>query len=183
MSAAANPVPVISLSEGFGTLVVQGPNIKVEICADGNVNVQTAGRVMTTVPEVATGASVAALKVGASMPDGSVYAGVSPDTGKPIYATPKDAPLTLTFNPAAHYAANLDAHGHRDWRLPTKAELNVLFGNRAAIGCFDTTGSEPAVWYWSSSRSYGHAWAQRFSDGYQGNNFRIYASSLRCVRG
>ena len=28
------------------------------------------------------------------MPDGSIYAGVSPDTGKPMYTTPKDAPLT-----------------------------------------------------------------------------------------
>ena len=51
--------------------------------------------------------------------------------------------------------------------MPTKAELNVLFRNRAAIGGFDTTGSNPAGWYWSSSRFYNGAWAQRFSDGIQ----------------
>src|SRR5258708_5641271 len=56
--------------------------------------------------------------------DGTVYAGVSPDTGKDMYATPADAPLTYTFNQAMEYAARLDAHGHQDWRVPTKDELN-----------------------------------------------------------
>ena len=54
----------------------------------------------------------------------------------------------------------------------------------AAIGRFDTTGSDPAGWYWSSSRNGNfHAWAQRFSDGYQYYYGRGNASSLRCVRG
>jgi hypothetical protein len=92
-------------------------------------------------------------------------------------------PMHCNFNQAADYAATLNAHGHKDWRVPTKAELNVLFGNRAAIGGFDTTGSNPAGWYWSSSRGNDNAWAQRFSDGYQYTSFRYYASSLRCVRG
>jgi len=59
------------------------------------------------------------------MPDGTIYAGLSPDTGKKMYAMPADAPLTMSFNEAADYAAKLDAHGHRDWRVPTKAELKV----------------------------------------------------------
>jgi hypothetical protein len=102
-----------------------------------------------------------------------------------MYATPKDAPVHCSFNHAADYAANLDVHSHKDWRVPTKAELNMLFGNRAAIGGFDTTGSRPASWYWSSSRSYGGAWAQRFSDGNQYDDVSIWdgASALRCVRG
>jgi hypothetical protein len=113
--------------------------------------------------------------IGATMPDGTIYAGVSPDTGKPIYATPKDAPLTCTFGLAAEYASKLDAHGRQDWRLPTRAELNVFFQNRAAIGGFDTTGSSPAGWYWSSSRdSRAFSWAQRLSDGYQGIYYTKY---------
>ncbi len=125
-------------------------------------------------------------KPGTAMPDGSIYAGVSPDTGKPMYVTPKDAPLTLTFGAAAKYAKRLDAHGHRDWRVPTKAELNVLFQNRAAIGNLGTLGSLPAPWYWSSSRNYVIAWVQRFSGvrGLQVNVGNSYdASALRCVRG
>src|SRR5712691_7330547 len=88
----------------------------------------------------------------ARMPDGTVYAGISPATNEPMYATPNDAPLTYTFNQAQKYAAKLDAHGHHDWRVPTKGELNVLFQNRAAIGGFDESGSDPAGWYWSSSQ-------------------------------
>src|SRR5260370_42273506 len=37
---------------------------------------------------------------GDKMPDGTIYAGVSPDTGKAMYATPADAPLTYTVNAA-----------------------------------------------------------------------------------
>lgn len=80
------------------------------------------------------------------------------------------------------YAKTLDAHGHLDWRVPTKGELNVLFQNRAAIGGFNETGSDPAGWYWSSSPLYGDGWVQRFSDGYQNDDYRLNDSSLRLVR-
>ena len=77
------------------------------------------------------------------------------------------------------------AHGHKDFRVPTKGELNVLYENRnkgKLKGTFNETGSAPAGWYWSSSQTYLTAWAQRFSDGHQSNDARIYYSSLRCVR-
>jgi hypothetical protein len=170
-------------------VAVHGKDVKVEIDADGNVTVYSNGGVETRpfeqTPTLVAGPSAEALKVGASMPDGSIYAGVSPDTGKPMFAMSRDATMTMTFNEAGKYASKLDAHGHKDWRVPTKAELNVLFGNRAAIGGFDTSGSNPAGWYWSSSRyRYYYAWAQRFSDGSQDLFlFRINATALRCVRG
>jgi Protein of unknown function (DUF1566) len=123
---------------------------------------------------------------GDEMPDGTIYAGVSPDTGKPMYATPADAPTTFTFKKAAQYAKNLDAHGHKDFRVPTKNELNVLYQNRdkgKLKGTFNETGSYPAGWYWSSSQPDGiNAWDQRFSDGYQLHGNRGNFSSLRCVR-
>jgi len=71
-------------------------------------------------------------KVGDKMPDGTVLAGISPDTNQPMYAMPADASLTMTSNEAKEYAAKLDAHVHKDWRVPTKAELNVLFNNRSS---------------------------------------------------
>jgi hypothetical protein len=121
--------------------------------------------------------------IGDVMPGGSIYAGVSPDTGRPMYTTPKDAPLACTFNGAAVYASKLDAHGHRDWRVPMEAELNVLFQNRAAIGNFDTSGST-AGWHWSSSQYDGYnAWGQHFSDGNRSNGYKGNQSPLRCVRG
>jgi hypothetical protein len=34
------------------------------------------------------------------MPDGTVYAGVSPDTGQPMYTTFDDAPSTMKWKKA-----------------------------------------------------------------------------------
>jgi hypothetical protein len=62
-------------------------------------------------------------KVGDKMPDDTVFAGISPDTNKPMYATPPDAPLTMKFNEAQKYAFNLDAHSHNDSRVPPKTWL------------------------------------------------------------
>lgn len=126
------------------------------------------------------------VQIGDEMPDGTIYAGISPDTNKPMYTTPRDAPGIFTFNEAARYAKNLDAHGHHDFHAPSKGELNLLFENRSKgklKGTFNETGASPAGWYWSSSPDiiiYGRA--QRFSDGYQAGNFKINVSSLRCVR-
>jgi hypothetical protein len=180
MSATASAVPVISLSEGFGAVVVQGDKIRVEISPEGHINVRTPGRVTNS-----AATNVSALDVGAIMPDGSIYAGVSLDTGKPMFATPKDAPRICTFNEAEEYASELDAHGRQDWRVPTRSELKVLFQNRAAIGGFDETGHIDTGCYWSSSGYFFNlgAWVQRFSDGRQGDFIRSATAALRCVRG
>jgi hypothetical protein len=121
---------------------------------------------------------------GGKMLDGTVFAGISPDTDKPMYATPADASLTMKFSKAQKYAAELDAYGHKDWRVPTKAELNVLFNNRAAIGGFDISGSGPAGWYWSASPNdkWDASWCQRLSDGAQVYNYMDGHLSVRPVR-
>ena len=125
-------------------------------------------------------------EAGDRMEDGTIYAGISPDNGKPMYTTAEDALRTFTFSGAKRFVEGFNlgsAHGHHDWRVPTKGELNVLFQNRAAIGGFDISGSDPAGWYWSSSQGYFDiAWAQRFSDGGQYRFIKDGASSLRCVR-
>jgi hypothetical protein len=123
-------------------------------------------------------------KIGDRMADGTIYAGISPRTNKPMYAMPADAPLTMTFNEATKYAANLDAYGHRDWRVPSKTELNELFKNRTVIGGFNSTGSVPAGWYLSSSQKKLNStvWSQRFSDGFPSATAKDVPFSLRCVR-
>lgn len=127
------------------------------------------------------------IQVGDEMPDGTIFVGISPNTHKPMYTTPRDAPGVYEFNQAAQYAKNLDAHGHHDFHAPSKRELNVLYENRnqgRLKGTFNETGSNPAGWYWSSSPgSTSKGWAQRFSDGTPFNSTLAYlASSLRCVR-
>ena len=177
----------ISLGEDFGDVAVKVNGVRVEVHTDGSVDAYTAGTVKVHSPANDTGktatGSPAEPKAGDRMADGTVYAGTSPDSNKPMYTTPADAPLTYTFNQAQKYAEKLDAHGHKDWRAPTKAELNVLFKNRAAIGGFNETGSNPAGWYWSSSQyNLISAWGQRFSDGHQDGYIKFNDSSLRCVR-
>jgi hypothetical protein len=123
-------------------------------------------------------------KIGDRMPDGTVYAGNLPDTGTPMYTPPADAPLTMKWRDAMIYAAGLETHGHKDWRLPSKAELNVLYNNRAAIGGFNPSGSFPAGHYWSSSEPHDtSAWSQSFSDGFQYFDNKYNGLSARCVRG
>jgi hypothetical protein len=73
--------------------------------------------------------------------------------------------------------------------LPGGLKVAGLFQNRAAIGGFDKSGSDPSGWYWSSSQDrfnspyvYWGAWDQRFSDGRQLLSDKDTGSSLRCVR-
>lgn len=124
-------------------------------------------------------------KIGEVMPDGTIYAGISPNTGKHMYVTAKDSSISMDFNTASEYAKNLDEHGHKDWRLPTKEELNVLFENRekgALKETFNLTGEPPAGFYWSSTPCSDYAYVQRFDDGIQDHNFRHIDSSVRCIR-
>jgi hypothetical protein len=81
------------------------------------------------------------LRIGAIMPDGTIYAGISPRTDTPMYVMPQDAPLTMTFKKANRYAAGLDAYSHHDWRVPQLPELAALFNDRAALGGFNLTRS------------------------------------------
>src|SRR6478735_3107672 len=50
------------------------------------------------------------MAVGTVMKDGTIFAGVSPDTGRKMYVTAQDAPLTYIFNDAADFAMSPAAH-------------------------------------------------------------------------
>jgi hypothetical protein len=122
---------------------------------------------------------------GGKMPDGTIYAGISPDTGKRLYTTSVDAPGVYTWSQAVGYCRTLSASGHQDWRVPTMGELAVQFTNRADIGGFNETGQmENATgYYWSSLQvSDAEAWAQRFNDGFHEHPGKDIDSLLRCVR-
>jgi hypothetical protein len=121
---------------------------------------------------------------GSVMADGTVYAGLSPETGQAFYAAAKDAPEVMTWGEAEEYARSSAAHGHSDWRLPTLSELNVMFNNRTAIGGFNLTGWGPKGLYWSASESSGDgALTKTFKDGALAQDYKGFRLSFRCVRG
>jgi hypothetical protein len=176
----------MSFVANAGDVTIKVNGVSVEIHTDGSILACTNG-IVKVCPlahdDESKGHRPAKPEVGDKMLDGTIYAGISPDTNKPMYATPADASLTMTFNAAQEYAAKLDAQGHKDWRVPTREELNVLFNNRAAIGGFNVTGSFPAGWYWSASPDLKwHAWCQRLSDGAQLPNDKYHPLSVRPVR-
>jgi hypothetical protein len=185
MSEGSASKPEISLGDDFGDVVVKVNGATIDVSAAGYVVATSpSGVEWRAANDTAAKPTTGFHEVGDEMDDGTIYAGISPDTHQPMYATPLDEVGTFTFNQAAAMANNLEAHGHRDWRVPTKGELNVLFNNRAAIGGFDLTGSRNASYYWCASHDgKWDAWVQRFSDGCQDGNYADDRSALRCVRG
>lgn len=161
---------------------------------------------------------------GAVCTDGTIYAGISPDTNVKMYTTPCDygqsgtqgactgtrgtqkwsagyqvstgytsqstgkansAALNGLSNAdspysAANYCETLSAYTYTDWYLPAAGELNVMYGNMAAIGGFSTSGNR----YWSSSEySSSNPWYQGFDSGYRGADYnKSNAFLVRCVR-
>ncbi len=95
----------------------------------------------------------------------------------------------MDFNTAANYAKNLEFGGKKDFRVPSKEELNVLFENRekgALKGTFNLDCWSHAGYYWSSTCApifnYSYAHRRRFGDGGIGDSHRREISSVRCVR-
>jgi len=72
------------------------------------------------------------IEIGTVMTDGTVFAGLSPDTGKMLFVMPADAPV-MDYLATTDHMSTLNrekTHGHDDWRLPTLRELLVIFQNK-----------------------------------------------------
>lgn len=113
-------------------------------------------------------------EIGDRMPDGTIYAGRSPETYKRMYTIPSDVPLRMEWEDAMIHAAD------HDCRVPTIRELKVIFQNRAAIGGFDESKE-----FWSSSEIQGHPFSAstlRFRDGVQSDDRKKRVQSVQFVR-
>jgi hypothetical protein len=85
-------------------------------------------------------------------------------------------------NKAAQLCAEFESNGFKDWFLPSKEELDLMYINmkKKNLGNF---GND---YYWSSSEYGGlfnhYAWSQRFSDGNQTYTDKYDTNSVRAVR-
>jgi hypothetical protein len=78
---------------------------------------------------------------------------------------------------AANSARAYKGGGKSDWYLPSKAELNALYKNRAAVGGCPNYGC------WSSTEAdAGYAWFQDFSSGLQLGGKKDFADGVRPIR-
>lgn len=183
----------ISLGDGFGDVALTVNGRRVEVHADGSVDVFGTTAVSAH-PSAGDETPPRPPGVGEKMADGTIYAGLSPDTGRRMYTTPCDATwhttgrVAMKWDEAMSFAAKFTGHGHNDWRVPTGPELNVLLYNRGdgeLKHTFNETAAYPHGEYWSSSLHEGngnYVWNQKFYKEYTWVNSGSY-SSVRLVRG
>ena len=116
--------------------------------------------------------------------DGTVFAGHSPDTGAVMHTLPNDeSPHPFDFcllrgTDIAALAGMSRRCGHGDWRIPSPAELQLMFRDRELIRGFG------ADWYWTSCQTSARSrMAVRFSDGCLHTHYLVRAKArLRLVR-
>ena len=181
MSTNINTTPVISLSEGFGALVVQGQNIKVEVFDDGRVVVHS-GTVenLSSAVKLATSCAPAALKVGDVVQGGPGKGWLYCETrrGEAFLVASKDAGV-MKWREAMEYAAR------EKFELPNYEQLKAIHDARKAglLRSKFNTGEYSAGWYWSATQydSY-NVRCLRMADGFQGIDCKDLVSSVRFVR-
>ncbi len=76
--------------------------------------------------------------------------------------------------PNNHSTAGIN---YTDWRLPTRYELNVMYGQKTIVGGFTE------LYYWSSTeQDNSNAWYQRPDNGVQGYNLKSLPFWVRAIR-
>jgi hypothetical protein len=83
------------------------------------------------------------------------------------------------FDMAVWVCNELEVNGYDDWFLPSRDELNHMYGNlhRKSLGGF------LAQWYWSSTQyNSNYMWAENFASGAQDNKACGNTYHVRAIR-
>lgn len=123
-------------------------------------------------------------KIGDLADDGAVFVGKTHE-GKPVYALPADEAAQLTFQEAQDRAAETSLATGRDYHLPSRGEMYVLFNNRAAagLGGFQDQTRDRTSWYWTNATTiWKSAYSRRFEDGRSSTVPTCLRQSARLVR-
>lgn len=110
-------------------------------------------------------------EIGTQMLDGTIYAGVSPDTKKLMYVLPQNESL-MVWEEAMMAAREKGACGYKDWRVPTDSELTVLAQNKER-GALKGTFNETI--FWSCLKD------KMFNNAADACDFRSGTVHLRCT--
>lgn len=124
----------------------------------------------------------APLQIGMLMPNGTIFAGISPDTRQPYYTTKADVNEFLPFTKAREFCMKLSSYDNGNWRLPTTQEMDNLYARRQEIGGFNTNAEGAASWHWSSGSRLFTAGMKKFTDGAWYNVGKTVSANIRCVR-
>lgn len=133
------------------------------------------------VTQAVAGAAPLTHTIGETFGGGIVFY-VTPNGMHGLVAATQDQSADSTWVDAPNVVsipANYNAAGQNftDWRLPTKNELNLLYGQRAVVGGFSTD------FYWSATEyGVGGAWDQFFPDGNQYSDLKTFTFRVRAVR-
>jgi len=112
---------------------------------------------------------------------------VSPDGKNGLVVATIDQSMSSNWYDASDVISNpsnhtLEGQKFRDWRLPTKYELNEMYLNlhQLGIGGFTNNG------YWSSTEYVCNngicgAWYQDFTNGIQDSYYQLYNPNVRAV--
>ena len=80
------------------------------------------------------------------------------------------------------YSATVNNVVYKDWYLPSRFELNLLFRQRTVVGGFNTSSGI----YWSSTETTTKpgtkAWEQEFKFGSQHEDAKYLPDQVRCIR-
>ena len=120
--------------------------------------------------------------IGSDMPGlGGLYAGIlRGDDGAPdyrLFMPANQEALELPWGKALKHADGFEYAGHKDYSLPTRRELRLLYINLKEH--FED------AWYWSSEQLAGDsdfAWMQNFGNGNQGIGLKSNGCRVRLVR-
>jgi hypothetical protein len=83
------------------------------------------------------------------------------------------------INRAAQICIEMDINGYKDWFLPSKDELNLMYRNLKLQGL----GNFGNDWYWSSTeKNIRDGWNQRFNFGGQDGNSKDKMGTVRAIR-
>jgi hypothetical protein len=193
---AGSPIWIrLSTSTSTGTA---GDGSETKVTAGTNVTVTGSGTSASLYIVDAATSSPTTYTIGLSAEQGGYIFWVSTDGKHGLVAETVNQGISLTWydaqdnisNPSNHSA---DGQNFRDWRLPTKFELNEMWKNLHRFGCSNTIpdnspcptaiGGFSSGYYWSSTEyDNTNAWTQGFNYGSQYPPNKNYYYNVRAVR-